>query len=176
MLDFENPHEKCRNKAVKYVALTRKTEGQVRDYLKRKEFSSEDIDDAIEFLREYDYVNDYRYAQNFFKEEAPKLKGRNRIERDLAAKKIHFDIIKRALDELLDESNPEYEELLKEIGTEKERALKLGQKMLKIQLEDGKEVDKSFLARVGRRLMAYGYKTDQVYYVIGELINGKPIR
>ena len=51
--------EKCRNTALRYVAMRMRTEGQVADYLRRKEFEEADIADAIGFLREYRYVDDH---------------------------------------------------------------------------------------------------------------------
>ncbi len=162
--------EKCKSLALKYVAMQIKTEGQVADYLKRKGYSCDDIDIAIDFLREYRYVDDKQYCINFFREGALKGKGRRRIEQELSQKKIDKYIIRETLDELLCDTNPDYDDLMEEILTEKDRALEVGRKMLRIHLDSGKEVDKSFMAKVGRRLMTYGYGSDVLYSVIGILM------
>ena len=74
--------EKCRNTALRYVAMRMRTEGQVADYLRRKEFEEADIADAIGFLREYRYVDDVRYCRMYFREACLKGRGRRRIEQE----------------------------------------------------------------------------------------------
>jgi regulatory protein len=147
-----------------------KTEGQVRDYLKRKEYKEDEISAAIDFLKDYDYINDIRYCQSYYKQACRKGRGRKRIEQELQNKKISKGVIKDALDEMLSDENPDYDDIMEELLTERERALKVGQKMLVNQLGEGKPIDKNFMAKVGRRLMSLGYGGDVVYSVIGELI------
>ncbi len=162
--------QRCKSQALRYVAMQIKTEGQVSDYLKRKGYSGDDIEIALDFLREYKYVDDKRYCESFFREAALKGKGRRRIEQELEQKKISRHVVREALDELLDETNPDYDDLIAEILTEKERALAVGRKLLRAQLDFGHEADKSFMAKVGRRLVTYGYGSDVVYSVIGVLM------
>lgn len=162
--------EKCKSAALRYVAMQAKTEGQVEDYLKRKGFEKESIEEALVFLREYDYINDEKFCRMYFREAAIKGKGRRRIEQELIKKKISPAFARTALNEMLSDDNPEYDILMEEILPEKERALKLGRKMLRIHLEDGKEADKNFMAKVGRRLISQGYGQDVLYSVIGTLM------
>lgn len=162
--------EKCKSKALRYVAMQVKTEGQVADYLRRKEFASEEIEAALEFLREYKYVDDRHYCRSYYIEACGKGRGRRRIEQDLAAKKVSRNLIRKTLDEFLSEENPDYDDLMREILPEKERALKTAIKLLTNQLESGKEADKNFMAKVGRRLMSLGYGSDIIYATIGTLM------
>ena len=80
------------------------------------------------------------------------------------------DVIKDALDNFISEDNPDYVEIIEEAGNEKERALAVGQKMLRQHLELGKEADKNFMAKVGRRLISLGYDNHVLYSVIGILM------
>ena len=64
----------------------------------------------------------------------------------------------------------DYEELLEEVGTEKDRALEIGLKMLRQHTELGKSADKNFMAKVGRRLVSLGYDNSILYSVIGTLM------
>lgn len=162
--------EKCKSTALRYITAQVKTSGQVADYLKRKGFEKEDIQGALEYLKEYNYINDKEYCVAFFREACRKGKGRRRIEQELLNKKVGREVIADALDEYISEENPEYQEMLDEVGSEKERALDVGRKMLRQQLEAGKEADKNFLAKVGRRLMTLGYDTSTLYSVIGTLM------
>ena len=162
--------EKCKNTALRYITAQTKTEGQVAEYLKKKGFEKEYITNTIEFLRNYNYVNDKEYCVLYYKEACRKGKGRRRIQQELLAKKVEPSVIRDALDEFVSEENPEYENFLAEAGTEKTRALEVGRKMLRQHLELGKEADKNFMARVGRRLMTLGYDTSILYSVIGTLM------
>lgn len=162
--------EKCRSAALRYVSMAAKTEGQVKDYLVRKEFSETEIEEAIEMLREYRYVDDERYCRDYYIQGCRKGRGRRRIEQELERKKISRSIIRESLDNFLSEENPDYQDILEETLTEKERAMALGRKMLKEQLSLGKSVDKAFCAKVARRLTSMGYDGSSIYSVIGYIM------
>lgn len=162
--------EKCKGLALRYISLQAKTEGQVEDYLKRNNFDSEYITHTIDFLREYNYVNDKEYCITYYKEASMKGKARKRIEQELMRRKVKNNVIKDAFDEFESEDNEEYRVFLDEAGSDKERALVIGRKMLKQQIEVGKEADKNFMAKVGRRLMSLGYESQILYSVIGTLM------
>ena len=166
----DNNSEKCKSTALRYVAMQIKTEGQIEDYLKRKSFAPENIKEAIEYLRDYNYVNDSQYCVSYYREACLKGKGRRRIEQELLNKKVRKDVIKDALDNFISEDNPDYVEIIEEAGNEKERALAVGRKMLRQHLELGKEADKNFMAKVGRRLISLGYDNHVLYSVIGILM------
>ena len=167
--------EKCKSLALRYVSMQIKTEGQVAEYLKKKDFEKEIIEEAIEYLRQYNYVNDAEYCKVFFKEGCRKGKGRRRIEQELSNKRVSREVIKGAIDELVSYDNPEYDELLQEVGSEKERALAVGRKMLRQHEELGKVADKNFMARVGRRLVSLGYGNDVLYSTVGTLMNERKV-
>ncbi len=59
-----------------------------------------------------------------------------------------------------------------DIFDEKARALEIAINMADRQLEDGKDLDDKFMARVGRRLAGQGYSADTAYYVLGKLRMG----
>ena len=162
--------EKCKNTALRYITARVKTEGQVAEYLKKKGFDLEHIKGTIEFLRDYNYVNDREYCILYYREACRKGKGRRRIEQELLNKKIVKSVIREALDQYVSEDNPDYYEFIDEVGTEKERALDVGRKMLRQHLENGKAADKNFMAKVGRRLMSLGYDSSILYSVIGTLM------
>lgn len=162
--------EKCKNTALRYITAQIKTEGQVEDYLKRKGFEPEHIKDTIEFLKEYNYVNDKEYCVLYYKDACRKGKGRRRIQQELLTKKVRMETIIEALEEYTNEDNIEHDDFLNEVGSEKDRALEVGRKMLRQHLELGKEADKNFMAKVGRRLITLGYDTSILYSVIGTLM------
>ena len=52
-------------KAVKYLSSTLKTERQIKDYLRKKEYNQVTIDYVIDKLYEYKYLDDESYAKSF---------------------------------------------------------------------------------------------------------------
>lgn len=165
--------EKCNNAALKYVAAGLRTKGQVADYLRKKGFEDEHIEDALAMLTEYNYINDAYYCEAYYKEACRKGRGRRRIEQELEAKKISRDVIRDTLDDLLSEENPDYQELIEDTLTERERAMKIALKMTAEQKSLGKAVDRNFCAKVGRRLMTNGYSNDVIYHCIGQVMKGR---
>lgn len=155
------------DKAAAWLALQPRTEEEVRLYLKRKEYSESEIDDAIEKLREYRYVDDCAYAQTYIRQAAVKGKGRKKIDQELAGKGISREIQEEAWYALEEEgaSDPGTARLF----DEKKRALEIGVKMTRQHLTEGKELDEKFFARVGRRLSGQGYSTDVIYFVMNKL-------
>ena len=162
--------EKCSQAALKYVSGAMKTEGQVEEYLFKKEFTREDIEAAIEMLKAYNYIDDEKYCQAYYNQACRKGRGRRRIEQELEMKKIPRELIKRTLDYYLSEDNPDYGDVVEETMTEKERAMSVVAKMMKEQQAMGKNIDKNFCGKVGRRLTANGYSSEVIYYVIGQVM------
>lgn len=162
--------EKCKSAALRYISMAVKTEGQVADYLRRKGFSEDETDEAVEMLREYRYVDDEKYCRDYYLEGCRKGRGRRRIEQELERKKISRSVIKKSLDSFLSEDYPDHDDIMEEAMTEKERAMLLGQKLLREQQAAGKPTDKAFYGKVGRRLMSMGYDGDSIYGVIGQIM------
>lgn len=68
------------------------TEKQLRDKLRQGEYTDYLIDEAIEYVKSYGYVNDLRYAEEFV-EYHMESKSRRRMEQDLLRKGIKKEII-----------------------------------------------------------------------------------
>ena len=56
---------KCKNAALKIIERSYKTEKEVRDKLREKEYTDSQIEKSIEFLKEYNFVNDDSYAKAY---------------------------------------------------------------------------------------------------------------
>ena len=162
--------DKCKSTALRYVAARMRTQGQVEDYLRRKEFSGEDIKEALNMLIEYKYVDDANYCISYYKEACQKGKGRRRIEQELLSKKVKKDVIQITLDEFLSDENPDYREIMEEVLTEKKRASIVVRKMIQNHLDDGKSIDRKFVEKVGRRLTTLGYSGEVIYSITGILM------
>lgn len=156
------------DRAVGYLAMQSRTEKEIRDYLKKKEYSLSQIDDAIVKLQEYQYLDDVAYGISFIRQGAERGWGKNKIDQKLMEKGVSRGDCQDAWAELEDREADGGEDSAS-LFDEKKRALEIGAKMTRQHLAEGKELDEKFFARVGRRLAGQGYRADTVYFVMNKL-------
>ena len=77
------------------------TRRQLEDKLKQGNYPQECIDEAIDYVESYGYIDDRRYAKDFI-EYHLQTRSRMRIETDLMKKGIAKDTIREIFDELND--------------------------------------------------------------------------
>jgi regulatory protein len=80
--------------ALRYATYKSRTAHEVRLKMLEKEFSPEEAEYAVQFLEEFGYVDDAKYARNFIKErQERKPSGTERLRQELAKRGISkFDI------------------------------------------------------------------------------------
>lgn len=84
-----------------FVSYKPRTEKQVRDKLKEKQFSLENIEKAIEFLYEFDLLDDRSFAKSFIES---KVKMKN-----YGISRMKVEMLKRGLDkDLVEDSLKQY--------------------------------------------------------------------
>lgn len=93
----------AREKAVEYLGRFARSERQVRDYLRRKQFPREEIDDAIAYLHEHNYLNDTGYAEMVVRERIRRCDGPLKIRQALFQKGIDSATQDRLMRELYPE-------------------------------------------------------------------------
>ena len=98
---LDNGELACFDRALTYLEKNIKTEKGIRDYLKQKGFLDESVDNAVEKLIEYGYIDDSVYAENYIRTYADK-KGRKLLRFELSIKGVDKAIIEAKLEELLD--------------------------------------------------------------------------
>ena len=155
------------DRAAGYLAIQPRTEKEIREYLKKKEYSQQEIDEAAEKLQEYRYLDDVAYGNSFIRQAAGKGWGRSKIDRSLMEKGVSRSDSEAAWDQLAEDAEGGMEAA--KLFDEKKRALEIAVKMTRQHLTEGKELDEKFLARVGRRLAGQGYSADTVYFVVNKL-------
>ncbi len=55
----------AKKKAMALLKYMDRTEWQLRDKLTSKGFSEEAVEEAVEYVKSYHYLDDYRYARHF---------------------------------------------------------------------------------------------------------------
>ena len=147
---------RCKESAIKIIERSYKTEIEIRDKLKQKGYEEKQINNSIDFLKEYNFINDNTYAKAFIKDKLSS-KGSQKIKYDLMKKGIAKDIIE--------------ENLIKvDKNEEKEVALNVGRK--KYESIRRKESDNYKLSgKLYRFLISRGYAYDIVKDVVKEIMS-----
>lgn len=89
------------DRALSYLERRARTEKQVRDYLSQREFPPEVVDETIEKLKGYRFVDDASYAKNFAQGKMNAAgQGPHRIRRALKMQGVPDEVAERAVSEL----------------------------------------------------------------------------
>lgn len=151
----EDEFMKCKSSALKIVERSYKTEREVFNKLITKEYSKESINRTIEFLREYNLINDENYVKMYVKDKL-NSQGKNKIKYALKRKGISDELIN---DEL---SKIDYE-------ASKDGAIILAQKKYN-ELKRRESDQYKISQKLYRFLMSKGYNYDLISNVIREVI------
>ena len=89
-----------RDYALYLIEFKDRTEKELRDKFKEKGYNENDIEDEIEFLKNYGYMNDKRYAEHFT-HDAINIKkwGKMRIRTELLRKGVDREIIDNTIED-----------------------------------------------------------------------------
>ena len=100
--------EVAKEKAIRYIALSRKTSHEVKTKLSKIGVDEDIIDQVIEYLIDLNYINDEEYVDAYVRQ-CMRLQSQSiyEIKNKLLQKGIKKDIIENKLDKL---SNTDYEE------------------------------------------------------------------
>jgi regulatory protein len=147
---------KCKNSALRIIERTYKTEKEITDKLREKGYDEKSINRTIDFMEEYNLLNDKKYADMYIKDKI-KVQGINKIKYNLLRKGVCEEVIR---DKITNISKDD----------EKEGALKLAQK--KYNQIINREQDKYKVSqKLYRFLVSKGYDYDCINEVIKKVIN-----
>lgn len=97
-----------RDYCLKLITVKDRTQKEIRTKLKEKNFDENIIEEEIEFLLNYGYINDKRYAEHFTGDAINIKKwGKSRIRMELLRKGIDRDIIDNAIEKAFEEADDE---------------------------------------------------------------------
>ena len=91
--------KRAKKRALNLLESRDYTSGQLREKLRQGDYPQACIDEAIDYVESYCYVDDLRYAKDFITYHL-EHKSRTRIGQDLMRKGIGRDIIEAAFEEL----------------------------------------------------------------------------
>lgn len=92
----EDEYKKCLGRALKYIAYQERTEYEVRKKLEGLDFLNITIEKVIDEVKDYNYLNDETYAENYIDSQIKKM-GSYKIKYKLEKKGIDEKIINKFL-------------------------------------------------------------------------------
>jgi regulatory protein len=147
---------RCKDSALRIVEKSCKTEKEMRDKLILKGYEENSINKSIEFLKEYNFINDSNYTKAFISDKL-KSQGSQKIKYTLIQKGISKDCI----DEELSNLNKE---------NEKNVALNIAKKKLNI-IKKKENDNYKISAKLYRYLLSKGYGYDVTNEVVKEIMS-----
>ncbi len=92
--------EEAKQTALRYVEVRLRTEREVAEQLRKKKYAAEVIDAVLQFLREYQYLDDRAYCRSWIYDRMQFHPcGRRKMAADLAKKISDRDLILQSLEE-----------------------------------------------------------------------------
>lgn len=94
---MEDVLKQAKLKALSLLTDMDRTEAQLRQKLKQKSYEEHIIEQAIEYVKSFGYIDDEKYAQRFV-ESRKKTKSRQEMSAMLSQKGVRRELIAEALD------------------------------------------------------------------------------
>lgn len=89
---------RAKKRAMHLLEQMDRTEYQLREKLRRNGYPEEGIESAVDYVKQFRYVDDLRYAKSFVRYQQEK-KSRQRLTADLMRRGVPGDLIAQALEE-----------------------------------------------------------------------------
>jgi regulatory protein len=150
----EDNYIKGKNSALHFLERSFKSHKQVVDKLIAKEFDIKTIDRVMEFLKQYDFIDDKRFVELFIKEKI-RTSGKNKIKFSLLKKGLPEELIKDELNKITNEQQLEI-------------ALKLAEKKIRILSKSEKDIRKLY-KKTADYLVRNGYDFGLVNEILGKI-------
>ena len=99
-----NSLQACLDAAYRYLSYRPRSEAEIRQWLRRRDFASEVAEEAITRLREQNLCDDFTFAQ-FWKDNRLSFRPKSKrlIEKELRDKKVAAEIIEQVTENINDE-------------------------------------------------------------------------
>lgn len=151
----EDNYIKCKNTSLKMIEKSYKTEKEITDKLIEKGYDEKVVERAKEFLKQYDFINDDKYAQMYIKDKM-NSQGRNKIKYALINKGISEEIVNEKLCYMDKEA-------------EESSALKLAEKKYNLLIKSEQDI-RNIHKKLREYLIRKGYNLDIVQGILNKVI------
>ena len=154
----EDNYIKCKNTALKTSERTYKSEKELAQKLALKGYDDHIINRTINFMKEYNLLNDNNYATMYVKDKS----------RNIGKKKIKYSLLQKGIDEEIIESE------LEKINNDEVKAIVYEMALKKYKVFSKRENDNYKLTqKLYRFLMGKGYDYDLIKDVVKSIVKSE---
>lgn len=154
----EDNYIKCKNTALKTIERTYKSEKELAQKLALKGYDDHIINRTINFMKEYNLLNDNNYATMYVKDKS----------RNIGKKKIKYSLLQKGIDEEIIESE------LEKINNDEVKAIVYEMALKKYKVFSKRENDNYKLTqKLHRFLMGKGYDYDLIKDVVKSIVKSE---
>ena len=140
----EQERTECRKKALHILERMDRTEAELKEKLLEREFSTEAVEDAIEYVRSYGYIDDARYAVHYVSYQK-QFKSIRRMQYELQKKGIREDLAEAALEDAASSGETE-----------------LIEKIIRKRIPDTENVDRKTVEKCKAYLYRQGFRMTDI--------------
>lgn len=154
----EDNYIKCKNTALKTIERTYKSEKELAQKLALKGYDDHIINRTINFMKEYNLLNDNNYATMYVKDKS----------RNIGKKKIKYSLLQKGIDEEIIESE------LEKINNDEVKVTVFEMALKKYKVFSKRENDNYKLTqKLYRFLMGKGYDYDLIKDVVKSIVKSE---
>lgn len=102
-------------RALRYLSYRSRSFKEMYDYLKKKEYAEDEIQQTLEKLKEYSFINDEEFAQQFALNRQRKGKSKMLISMELKQKGISREGTEKVLEEIKSDFDSAFEYIQKRL-------------------------------------------------------------
>ena len=154
----EDNYIKCKNTALKTIERTYKSEKELAQKLALKGYDDHIINRTINFMKEYNLLNDNNYSTMYVKDKS----------RNIGKKKIKYSLLQKGIDEEIIESE------LEKINNDEVKAIVYEMALKKYKVFSKRENDNYKLTqKLYRFLMGKGYDYDLIKDVVKSIVKSE---
>ena len=154
MPEISEEQKKARRKAMLLLEHMDRTEKGLSDRLRQAGFPVDAVEDAMNYVRSYGYLNDRRYAENYISFRMG-TKSRQKILQELSAKGVDRETAAAAWETIAEIQEPDELEILRAAVQKKcQPDTALGEKEMR---------------RLQGYLLRHGFSYGDISHVLGEL-------
>jgi regulatory protein len=149
--------KKARNRALRFLTYRARTVKELETYLQQKEFAAGIVTAVVAEMKDYGYIDDYKFARDFINYRKSRGFGKKRIKYELKLKGIERDCIEELIADSFD----------------REEELNIIRDMLRKRYPDDGIIDQRWVARQAGFLARRGFHENLIMNVLRELGNNE---
>jgi regulatory protein len=156
-MDDQAALKKARSRALRFLTYRARSVKELETYLQQKEFAAGIVTSVIAEMKDYGYLDDYKFTRDFICYRKSRGYGQKRIKYELKLKGIERDCV----DELITDS------------FDREEELNMIRDMLNKRFPEDGIIDQRWIARQAGFLARRGFQENLIMNVLRELDNSE---